>query len=270
MQLKNWKENKRLVSIINFLKEHKVLLITLWVLISLLLVHIIIHLYFITGYHLDWSLTGTTIFNNIATPIAAIVSGVLLYRALTATNKQNRISTSNSLLSHFEDKFKRIEDSWDAKGNLPRGITYKTLFHFIHKAFNSLKDDSGYELILRTREETKFTYNDFARLNRWEDVDLLNYIVIDALVNLMVVTDFIKEINNEPNLINEHKRMLKAKIRENLVNDYMTFIKSNDFDRTIFLIPLIHDKDKHGFIPFEQMHRTRFRRFYDFFRNELE
>ena len=212
-------------------------------------------------------------FNNIVTPIGAILSTILFFIALWFAIKQNEIILSQNIKPHIEDRLKKIAGDFNVpsiKMNA-QTISTKSLIPAVIGVLSDLRNSPELQADINafiqggaTKPEAYFrTRNYFPRL---ED---LYSIYTSPIGDFFSIQMLIREINSS-SLIELDKKYYKEKIREDFIKHYLDFFDQNDFDQTINLVPMIDEAVSPVTpVPFQQFHRTQFRKYYDFFKKHL-
>lgn len=245
-----------------WLKKH-LLIFILSVVGLLLLIDIVIH------YWNGWGFTvaETTLFNNLVTPIASIISTIIYTITLLLLIKQTKIIHSDSLKPYFNRRIDNIVR--ELKNNIYKvpdfsfsfyaetDISYFRLFKFFKEAESKLK------LLGMVNWEGKTYYTSIHNPNR-----LLN-ICLQAFANhgigkLDLVRDLILEINSETDLTERERKNLINIIRLEIVNLYVTYIDSISLSPSYFCVPMGDSKTEYGY-SCEPFFKTKISKHYDFF-----
>ncbi len=218
-------------------------------------------------------------FNNIITPTFTIIATLIYGFALFNTMNQNKIILSQSLKPHYEKeienlviKSREIKIEGELTNN-DESIKINAL-NYIEAINNS---------IIKLSKNKEYL-EDYAK---YENNEILNIDYLKSrnyFVNLLFLSQFtigmnsisffyddikilIQEIN-QSNLISEDKELLKKNIKRNLLSEYMAFIDFLDKHPLIVPpIPLLNYYNEN--IEFKLISKTKFREYFDWFKNEL-
>jgi hypothetical protein len=265
-----------------------------------ILVMVSIWFWFYSNAYLLWSPDN---FDHIMSPLGGVISALLLGYTVIQAQKQIRysqdqvnfsqeqakmsyiqkeisqqqflIARSQITKPYFDEKFERIKEKWSAPSSLPnhpktsKPTTSKSLITDICSAYNMMLNFGIFKEDLNNylENETPLSLYDHYHRSYNHFSAYLNLLIVDALVDFITLKEFIIEINNSE-LVPTEKQLFKKKVREVLAQDYINFFDQNDFDTSIFLIPITSVAGNAN-VKFEQIHRSAFRKHYDFLKEHL-
>jgi len=255
----------------SWLKKY-LLPILLTVFSLLLITNIIIH------YWNGWSITtgGSTLFNNLVTPIATIISIVIYYVTLRVLIKQNRINQSNNLKPDYQRKFDFVMDKLKEKhikyGNFTEKFNCFDILDRLYEDVSGVVRNRGYsehlkefkakgELKIESNSNVKFLYVD----------DTLNHIYPFCNYGISRydrAVDLIEKIKESGMLADDIIRF-KEQIRMEMIDPYMQFIKKITSIKGQYPIPLFNERDNNNIIPWKPFGETKISKHYNYFLIEL-
>jgi hypothetical protein len=172
-------------------------------------------------FPIEFSVTGTTIFNNIVTPIAAIVSAWLF---VGLTRRQQRLAESQNIRTHFEREFDRIgallrEEKYSLNG---KKYSAMNCWALAWELASVLTNDQDYMTDLtELRENERPLGRDIMQRSYWKFIkDIVP--LIDGVSEFEAVEEFVREINQSPRLLEEDKAQYRLRIRNEFIGRYMS------------------------------------------------
>jgi len=225
-------------------------------------------------------------FNNIITPsftiIATLIYGFALFNTVNQNKiilNQNKIILSQNLKPHYEKEIDiLITKSREIK---IEGESTNDDKQIKIDALNYIEAINDCIIKLSKNKEYLEDYS------KYENNELLNIDYFKSrnyFGNLLFLSQFTIEINsisffyedikiliqeiNQSKLITEDKELLKKRIKKNLLSQYISFIEFMDNQPLIVPpIPVLYNfQDK---IEFKLLSKTNFRKYFDWFKSEL-
>ncbi|HRG08470.1 MAG TPA: hypothetical protein PLJ08_07815 [Cyclobacteriaceae bacterium] len=244
----------------------------------LLLTNIIIH------YWEGWSFTlyGSTLFNNLVTPIATIISIGIYSWTLLELIKQNKINHSNNLKPYFERRFSFVLEKLKDKIykiDRPEAPNFHDNFS-MHDCFSILEYFKEVEYLMNRDADYLSDSSDFkrGRVYKTEFYDYkvysryyvknMEFFANHGISGYLLVVDLIKEVKRS-SLIDDDKQGFLNLIKLEMVDPYINYIDSIRLTPDYFMIPRITMPDKDQFVHFEPFYRTAISDHYDYFLTEL-
>lgn len=259
------------------MKYSKILIGLFIIIILLLLIDILTGIFYWNRINL---LFDSSEFNNISTPIIGIVSFIVYSLALFLAFNQNKTILSQHLRPYYEREINRTISELEKEkidtvlietdGKEYNGINYPNLISnqliILSKNTDYLKDLTDYEngIELKTEYLKERSYYPIIVFLSQYTVGLYNRFRYDYLKELIV------EIN-EAKLLNEDKRILKKRIKKEILSYYISFV---DFEQTSLIetppIPNIYDFSNRNKIEFKKISDSNFKDHYEWFKNKLK
>lgn len=231
---------------------------------------------FYIGYDfpLEFSLEKTTIFSNLVTPAAAIISAYLFVRL---SQRQQRLAESQNLKPHFEEEFKRVEQVL----NKPFGIqlpNYKVQCNalncteIITVAFGKLHDYGRFREDVERLEKGEELNNKFFTDTTpyWPILEFLTPLTLLGPDGFDQLGDLMRSIHDS-GIMREDKEFYMKRIRDSYALPYIGFVRMvNDSEslKKRFSMPVRDtstEKDRMILKPITQtffgFHSTRFEYF---------
>lgn len=245
---------------------------------GLLLTNIIIH--FWDGW--KFTVYGTTLFNNLVTPIATIISIWIYTWTLFELIKQNRINHSNNLKPYFERRFdyvlKRLNEKiyrvtvfrpQDSGIQFDYHSTFSILV-FFKEAENKILNDPEYQYDLNLFNSGQVKKRELYDLTTYVRfyVKYLELFFNHGLSGYIKVIDLIKEVKGS-SLIDEDKQGFLNLIRHEMTDPYIDYLDSIRLTDDYFMIPRVTMPDKEDFIHFEPFFKSAISNYYEFFIEQL-
>jgi len=240
----------------------------------LLLTDILLRFLFWNDLHLIWDADN---FNNIVTPIGAIVSTVLFFVALRLTIKQNQIIVSQNEKSNFEHEVKDLKEKLEtdisnsvmmttgmtSKTEIFSGVTSLNYLDKIQETIDRLHRSQQYGIDIKYYENKEMMHtSDLVKSDYYYDVRLLLTFSQFPVVKYYHVTNFIDDIG-ESQMLEVDKAFIKRKVRT-FVERYINFVQhSSDI-----VLPDIYDQTDNQ-IQWKKYRDTGFDRYYKTFMTEL-
>lgn len=246
------------------------LYILLMVGILLLLTNIIIY------YWNGWSFTvhGSTLFNNLVTPIATIISIGIYWITLRQLIKQNKINHSNNLKPYFERRIssiiRRLNDKQFVRIEQREEFNCFDIYPYLRQVEAKLKLDSEYHGDVYNFHSGNPRKTEYYRDKNYVKfhINFIEPLAISGISTYDQVQALIDEINNS-GMIDIDISNFKKEIRFEMIAPYVTFIDDISMAENQYLIPMISKSDNQDHVRFEPLGQSKLRRQYDYFVNEL-
>jgi len=210
-------------------------------------------------------------YNNIVTPTATVFAFAVYTVTLLYLIRQTKIIQSQNMKPFFEAKL----TDFKSKGENVR-IEYKgsqsvekyNAFNYIvglNKLFEVLEYDSDYSNDMNCKNQVQFKSSDIEGKPYYDRLNIIYEIINDNSLLLKFykdIIDFLSDIQKS-RMTNEDKALLKNRVVDILLRDYIDFMKS--FEKTNRFnprLPILYatDSDK---VEFKILNKTRFRECYD-------
>jgi hypothetical protein len=228
-------------------------------------------------YNPSWSFTirESTIFNNIATPVATIVSIGIYAWTLVILIQQNRIAHSNNLKPYFERRFDFVLNKLNE-----RSIKYRyytdlfNSFEILDIIYNDLREVAGNGGYLMDLQNYKSNFSlrvkDIESYNTYigNYVDHLYPFCNYGIPRFNLVSSLVEQLN-ESDLMEMDKVNFKEQIKTEMIEPYIKFIGRILIVKDQFLIPFIYEADENDIVPWKPIIQTKISNHYDFFLKEL-
>jgi len=258
------------------MKYSKILIGLFIIIIVLLLIDIFTGIFYWNRTNL---LFDSSEFNNVSTPIIGIISFIVYSLALFLAFSQNKTILSQHLRPYYEREINRTINELEKEkidtvlietdGKEYNGINYPNLISnqlmILSKNTDYLKDLTDYE------NETKFK-TEYLKKRSYYPIIVFLYQYTIGLYNKFRY-DSLKELIieiNEAKLLNEDKRILKKRIKKEILLDYISFV---DFEQTSLIetppIPNIYNFPNRNKIEFKKISDSNFKDHYEWFKDKL-
>lgn len=212
-------------------------------------------------------------FNNICSPLAGIISGLLMFFTVLLSQRQNKINLSLGIKPYFEKEVDKLVKEGD---ETPVDLKFRDLID-TNDPFNCINYTRLLDKLLRELYLSKEFKEDFMSnpsmqiyesreyyLSREYKEILLSltefYVGSNPVLNFNAkIKRLIREINNSTNLITEDKSILIKRIKEDLIQNYISKIKvEKQSPDLIPKIPILYDPRKPGQVSFKLISETEF------------
>jgi hypothetical protein len=257
-------------------KYYKLLIILVSVLALILLVDIFMGFWFWHKGILIWDANN---FNNIITPIATIL-GVIVYAvSLWFMYKQNRIIQSQSIKLYYDNRIDKFIDEQDkvidyiSIAGKSVNFSFRNYIKKLSTIYIELEGDSDFEI--DSKSTTGIKTIDIEKKPYYAKYKGVFYSISATHVftnlyhyHLNVYHLGLKILHSK--LTNDDKKVLVDRIEEELINDYMHFVKPRKgCDTCVLKFPIRKDPTNKSqtFVP---IHKTEFGQFYTKFKSIID
>ena len=208
----------------------------------------------------------STKFNNIATPIATIVTFLVVFFGLFVALEQNRINYGASIKPHFNEEKERIKALIEKLTQLDYGLG-TTIYNVNYDGFNYVKGIQDSILRLINNEEYKQDSEIFKNFDISRDIQMINkksyygilmhlngWAVSSVYFPFESIRDLLTEIKKSK-MTSDDKRHLYLQIKNQLLFEYIYCI---GFHSSIIISPEIPILYSGPHVEFKKLHETRF------------
>lgn len=265
------------------MKIRHIIIFLLFIAIALLLTDLFTGIWYWNRLNLKFDPAN---FNNIITPIFAIIATLIYGLALFNTvnqNKiilnQNKIILSQNIKPHYEKEIENLmtqSREIKIKGEItnddePIKIDALNYIKAINDTIINLSQNKEY-----LEDYAKYENNELLTIDYFKSRNYFGKLLFlsEFTIGINAVSFFYQDIKlliqeiNQSKLISEDKELLKKRIKRNLLSQYMAFIDFMDKHPSIVPpIPIVFDLQEK--IEFKLLSKTNFREHFDWFKSEL-
>lgn len=190
----------------------------------------------------------SSVFNNIATPIAAILSvllfGFLSFRQIKMMQFQNEIIQSQNLKPHFDKEIESIREILYKQVKLPigeEGATYSDsqVTKVFYQIYTFLKTNEEYTNDLSDwNNGVRKHLGYFSKRIYYNEIFFLQFFHMHGIFSYNFIVDLIKHINGSK-LSLDDKRLYIKSIKEEFLDGYFSFVDFVSVSPQEFMIPIV-------------------------------
>lgn len=236
-----------------------------------------------SGYRFD---IDTESVNNIVTPIASIISmivlGYIAYMQMTISKKQNDITQSHNKKNYLLGRFEKLKTKFNEPRCFPAFPSFPQFDHSrtipvdpigkIREVMSYLKKDRAFfndqQAAIKSYPKKGLQY--YMDQKYADQISYLEEFTYESLVGYELVKNFISEIKDSK-LLQEDEVEIFALVNEEFVSSYITLIEQSKSDQTFLFIPFLHRAQiPDGEVSFDKVGtHPHFTQYYNFFKEHL-